>query len=329
MVICRTPLRISFFGGGTDYPTWYLEHGGCVISSTINKYSYITARWLPPFFDYKHRVRYFQKEETKTIDEIQHPSVRECARFLKVASGMDIVHNADLPARSGLGSSSTFTVGMLHALQALQNRMVTKRELALQAIHVEQELINEAVGSQDQTAAAFGGLNRISFNRQNEIDVDPIVISRDKLDQLQDNLLLVFTGFARTAAEVAEAQITVTPKKSKELLIMKDLCDQALDYLLNTNNSFDDFGRLLNEQWQLKRSLTDRISNSTIDHIYDAGIKNGAVGGKLLGAGGGGFMLFYARKEHHANIKAALNNKLFVPFRFESTGSKIIYFSNE
>lgn len=329
MIICRTPFRISFFGGGTDYPVWYREHGGAVISATINKYSYITARWLPPFFDYKHRIRYFLKEETQTIEEIQHPSVRECARYLKVEDGLEIVHNADLPARSGLGSSSTFTVGMLHTLHTLQNYMPTKRELALQAIHVEQERIGEAVGSQDQTAAAFGGLNQIRFNGVREIDVDPIIISQERLHQLQENLLLVFTGFARTAAEVAKTQIAVTPQKAKELLTMKGLCDQALDYLTNHKTSLDDFGKLLNEQWQIKRSLTDCISNPKIDQIYHTGIKNGALGGKLLGAGGGGFMLFYAPKENQAAIQAALDEKMFVPFRFEFTGSKIVYFSHE
>jgi len=329
MIICRTPFRISFFGGGTDYPEWYREHGGGVISTTINKYSYITARWLPPFFDYKHRIRYFRKEETQTIDEIQHPSVRECARHLKVVDGLEVVHNADLPARSGLGSSSTFTVGMLHTLHTLQNYMPTKRELALQAIHVEQERIGEAVGSQDQVAAAFGGLNRIGFNKVQEFEVQPIIISEENLAKLQDNLLLVFTGFARTAAEVAKTQIAVTSKRVKELFTMKDLCDQAMDYLLNSKESLDDFGRLLDEQWQLKRSMTDRITTSAIDDIYNTGRRNGAIGGKLLGAGGGGFMLFYAKRENHNAIKDALGQKMFVPFRFESTGSQIIYLSRE
>jgi len=329
MIICRTPFRISFFGGGTDYPVWYREQGGAVISATINKYSYITARWLPPFFDYKHRIRYFLKEETQTIEEIQHPSVRECARYLKVEDGLEIVHNADLPARSGLGSSSTFTVGMLHTLHTLQNYMPTKRELALQAIHIEQERIGEAVGSQDQTAAAFGGLNQIRFNGVREIDVDPIIISQERLNQLQDNLLLVFTGFARTAAEVAKTQIAVTPKKADELLTMKGLCDQALSYLTNPNLSLDEFGKLLNEQWCIKRGLTNQISNPKIDEIYETGLKHGALGGKLLGAGGGGFMLFYAPKANHAAIQSGLNRKMFVPFRFEFTGSKIVYFSHE
>jgi D-glycero-alpha-D-manno-heptose-7-phosphate kinase len=329
MVICRTPFRISFFGGGTDYPIWYREHGGAVISATINKYSYITARWLPPYFDYKHRIRYFQQEQAQTIDEIKHPSVRECARYLNIQNGLEIVHNADVPAQSGLGSSSTFTVGMLHALHTLQNRMPTKRQLALEAIHVEQEVIGEAVGSQDQTAAAFGGLNLIRFNGMREIDVDPIVLSQERLNQLQENLLLVFTGFSRTASEVASEQISAVEKKSTELQMINDLCGQALHELVNLNGSLDDFGRLLNEQWKIKRTLTDRITNPLIDRLYDWGLRNGALGGKLLGAGGGGFMLFYVPNARRAALSDSLNGKMVVPFRFENTGSKIIYFSHD
>ncbi len=329
MIICRTPLRISFFGGGTDYPIWYREHGGAVISSTINKYSYITSRWLPPFFEFKNRVRYFLKEETQTINEIRHASIRECSKFLNIKSGLDVVHTADLPARSGLGSSSTFTVGMLHSLHTLQNHMPTKRELAIQSIHVEQELIGESVGSQDQTAASFGGLNYIRFNSVNEIDVDPIIISYERLNELQENLLLVFTGFARTASEIAASQIVSTPEKVHELKAMQSICDQALHYLVDHKCSLDQFGKLLNEQWYIKRNMTAFVSNTAIDDIYSTGIKNGALGGKLLGAGGGGFMLFYAPKEKHSLIQSALHEKLFVPFRFESTGSKIIYFSHD
>lgn len=327
MVICRTPFRISFFGGGTDYPIWYKNHGGAVISATINKYSYITARWLPPYFDYKHRVRYFKQEQAHSLEEIEHPSVRECARYLNVQEGLEVVHNADVPAQSGLGASSTFTVGMLHALHSLQNRMPTKRQLAVEAIHVEQELIGEAVGSQDQTAAAFGGINYIRFNRVREIDVDPVILSQERLLELQDSLLLVFTGFSRSAAEMAKLQIAVTPSKTVELSAMTDICDQALNCLTNDGKSLDEFGCLLKEQWRIKRGLTEKISNPVIENMYELAIKNGALGGKLLGAGGGGFMLFYARKERHESIRSALQGRMFVPFRFDFTGSKIIYFS--
>ena len=329
MIISRTPFRISFFGGGTDYPVWYKKHGGRVISATINKYCFITTRYLPPFFNYNHRIRYYNHEETKTLNEIKHPSVRECAKYLKVDKGIEIVHNADLPAQSGLGSSSTFTVGLLNALHALQNYMPTKRELALEAIHVEQNLIRESVGSQDQTAAAFGGLNKISFNGTKNIDVEPIIISNGRLKNLQENLMLFFTGFSRNASEIAKKQIEITPKKEMELNQMGDISKEGLSLLIDKNKSLDEFGALLNEQWQIKRGLTSEISNDEIDEIYLKGINSGALGGKLLGAGGGGFILFYVPQKHQQAVKEALESKLFVPFRFESTGSKIIYYSHQ
>ena len=328
MIISRTPFRISFFGGGTDYPIWYEKHGGIVINATINKYCFITARYLPPFFKYKHKIRYYQHEETNNLNEIKHPSVRECAKYLKIDRGIEIVHSADLPAQSGLGSSSTFTVGILNTLHALQNYMPTKRELALEAIHIEQNLIGENVGSQDQTAAAFGGLNKISFNDSSNIDVEPIIISNERIFELQKNLMLFFTGFARTASEIAKKQIEITPSKKYELNTMKQICNESLRILTNNKKSLTQFGELLNEQWKIKRSLTSKISNKDIDLIYSAGIKAGALGGKLLGAGGCGFMLFYVPLEKQKAVKEALKSKLFVPFRFEYTGSKIIYYSH-
>jgi D-glycero-alpha-D-manno-heptose-7-phosphate kinase len=328
MIICRTPTRISFFGGGTDYPKWYLENGGEVLSTTINKYSYITIRHLPKFFDYKFRIRYYKTEETQTVEEIQHPSVRECARFLGLNEGFEIAHNSDLPAGSGLGSSSTFTVGMLHSIYALQNYMPTKRELALNAIHVEQQLIGEAVGSQDQIAAAWGGFNKIRFSAENTFELDPIIMGKDRLLELQDNLLLCFTGFARSAPEIASHQIKETPSRFNELTEMQSLTNEALA-VLRSKGSIDDFGRLLDTQWKIKKSLTNKISNPIIDEIYTTGIDAGEIGGKLLGAGGGGFMLFYAHPSKHENIKSALKDKLFVSFRFENTGSKIVYYSHE
>jgi len=329
VIISRTPFRISFFGGGTDYPVWYEKHGGSVISATINKYCFITVRYLPPFFKYKHRIRYYQHEETQKLDKIKHPSVRECAKYLKINKGIEIVHNADLPAQSGLGSSSTFTVGLLNALYALQNYMPTKRELALEAIHVEQDLIRESVGSQDQTAAAFGGLNKITFNGRKDIEVDPIIISNERRTELQDNLILFFTGFARTASEVAKRQIEVTHQKEKELNKMMEICEEGFKLLTDSRQPLDRFGKLLNEQWKVKRSLTDKITNKEIDEIYDAGISAGALGGKLLGAGGGGFMLFYVPKEKQHTVKDILKSKLYVPFHFDFTGTKIIYYSHE
>jgi len=328
MIISRTPFRISFFGGGTDYPIWYEKHGGKVINATIDKYCFITVRYLPPFFKYKHRIRYYKHEEAKDINEIKHPSVRECAKYLNFEKGIEIVHNADLPAQSGLGSSSTFTVGLLNALHALQNYMPTKRELALGAIHVEQDLIGESVGSQDQTAAAFGGLNKITFDSQNNIGVDPIIISNERKNELQENLMLFFTGFARTASDVAKRQIGETPKKEKELRKMMEICNEGQNRLTDPNQSLDRFGELLNEEWSVKRSITNIISNKDIDAIYNAGLESGALGGKLLGAGGGGFMLFYVPKDKQGKVRSALKKKLFVPFHFEYTGSQIIYYSH-
>lgn len=328
MIIARTPFRISFFGGGTDYPVWYRQNGGRVLSATINKYSYINARWLPPFFDYKHRIRYYRQEEVNSIDEIGHPSVRECARFMGVTDGLEVVHNADLPARSGLGSSSTFTVGMLHALYALRNRMPTKRELALNAISIEQEVLKEAVGSQDQVAAAFGGMNYIEFGGAGEVEVTSLILSPSRLSELQESLMLCFTGFARTASDIAVVQIANTPEKTAELREMDALCREGVRILSDESTPLRQFGELLGRQWGLKKRMSDLISTREIDKIYDAGILAGAVGAKLLGAGGGGFMLFFAPKEMHENIKRALPDKKFIPFRFEWSGSKIVYHSN-
>lgn len=328
MIIARTPFRISFFGGGTDYPVWYRQNGGRVLSATINKYSYINARWLPPFFDYKHRIRYYRQEEVNSIDEIGHPSVRECARFMGVTDGLEVVHNADLPARSGLGSSSTFTVGMLHALYALRNRMPTKRELALNAISIEQEVLKEAVGSQDQVAAAFGGMNYIEFGGAGEVEVTSLILSPSRLSELQESLMLCFTGFARTASDIAVVQIANTPEKTAELQEMDALCREGVRILSDESTPLRQFGELLGRQWGLKKGMSDLISTREIDKIYDAGILAGAVGAKLLGAGGGGFMLFFAPKEMHENIKRALPDKKFIPFRFEWSGSKIVYHSN-
>ena len=329
MIFCRTPYRVSFFGGGTDYPAWYRENGGAVLSTTINKYSYITCRHLPPFFDYKYRIRYYQREETRSIDEIKHPSVRECLRFLDIDKGIDIVHHGDLPAQSGLGSSSTFTVGLLHALSAMKHEMWTKRELAFHAIKIEQELIGESVGSQDQTAAAFGGLNRIEFGGASEISVSPVILRPSKLESLEQHLMLFFTGFSRTASHVAEEQIQKIPEKKDNLNQMMQLVSQATIILQNKDEQLDDFGRLLNEQWLIKRGMSSKISNREIDAIYDAGMNAGALGGKLLGAGGGGFMLFFVRPEQQARVKDALQHLLYVPIRLDHLGSQIIYYSHE
>ena len=327
MIISRTPFRISFFGGGTDYPEWYKENGGAVLSTSINKFSYITARYLPPFFEYKYRIRYYQREETNSIEEIQHPSVKQCLKFLKFKDNLDLVHHADLPARAGLGSSSTFTVGLLHAIYSLQSKMVSKRELAMNAINIEQNLIKESVGSQDQTVAAFGGLNKIEFGGPREFTVKPIAVKPERMELLEGNLMLFFTRFSRTASSFATEQIKTTHKRKHELTQMYESVDQAIE-IITSNQSMDDFGRLLGEQWQNKKKMTDLVSNPDIDNIYSKGIKAGAVGGKLLGAGGGGFMLFYVPKDRQEKVKNALKDLLYVPFSFDFTGSQIIYYSD-
>jgi D-glycero-alpha-D-manno-heptose-7-phosphate kinase len=328
MIFCRTPYRVSFFGGGTDYPAWYRENGGAVLSSTINKYSYITCRYLPPFFDYKYRIRYYQREETRTIDEIQHPSVRECLRFLEFDKGIDIVHHGDLPAQSGLGTSSTFTVGLLHALSAMKHEMWSKRELAMRAIKIEQDQIGESVGSQDQTAAAFGGFNKILFGGAHEILVSPVILRPSKMENLERHLMLFFTGFSRTASYLAEEQIKKIPENRSNLNQMMQLVEEATHILQNKEDQLDDFGKLLNQQWLVKQGMSSKISNGEIDAIYQAGMKAGALGGKLLGAGGGGFILFFVRPEQQKRVKEMLKNLLHIPIRFDQLGSQIIYYSH-
>jgi D-glycero-alpha-D-manno-heptose-7-phosphate kinase len=330
MIISRTPLRISFFGGGTDYPAFYENHGGAVLSTTINKYSYVIGRYLPPFFDYKYRIRYTKREETKTIAEIQHPSVRECLNFVDLGNrGIEIQHNADLPAMAGLGSSSAFTVGLLNTLYALKGQLTAKRKLALEAIHVEQDLIKENVGSQDQTAAAFGGFNRIDFGGPRKIWVSPVTIGQDKLDYLKSHLLLFFTGFPRNASEIAAEQIKQTPEKTRELNAMMEMVEEAVKVLNGPLDRYDEFGRLLHEAWKVKRSLTGLITSPQIDEIYEAALSAGAAGGKLLGAGGGGFMLLFAKPELRPKLKEKLNKLLYVPFEFHDLGSHIVYYAPE
>ena len=329
MIISRTPTRVSFFGGGTDYPGWYKNHSGAAISASINKYNYITVRNLPPFFKYKHRIRYYVHEEVNEIGDIQHPSVRECSRFLSVSTGLEVVHNADLPARSGLGSSSSFTVGMLNSLYALQRYMPTKQELAENAIHIEQNLIGENVGSQDQVAVAFGGFNYIKFNKNSTIEVNPIIISESRLSKLQSHLMLCFTGFSRTASEIAKGQISRIEVNSSILSEISELTSEALVILTNEKTDIKLFGELLNVQWKLKKKLDETISNMQIDTIYDKSMSQGAIGAKLLGAGAGGFLLIFAEPDKQDQIKKSLGGNLFVPFRFDFTGSSIIYVSND
>ena len=325
MIISRTPHRISFFGGGTDYPVWYRENGGSVIGTTIDKYCYITCRCLPPFFEHKHRIVYSQSELVQSLDEIHHPSARETLKFMNITDGVEIHHDGDLPARTGLGSSSAFTVGLLHALYALKGMMPSKMQLAKDAIHIEQDIIKENVGCQDQVWAAYGGFNRFEFNGDCDIQIKPIAMSQSRLEALQSHLMLFFTGISRMASEIAGEQIKQTPNRKKELSEMLSLVDEATKFL-TSDRDIDDFGKLLHENWMLKRSLTDKISNPYTDFLYESAIKAGATGGKLLGAGGGGFIVFFVKPELQSRVSQSLHGVLQVPFRFENAGSQIIFY---
>ena len=323
MIISRTPFRISFFGGGTDYPVWYETNGGAVLSTTIDKYCYITCRRYPPFFDDTVRVVWSKIELAENAEGIEHPTTREILKFLNLKKHVEVHHAADLPARSGLGASSSFTVGLLHALYAMLGREVSKQQLAEEAIHVERDLVKDTVGSQDQVAAAFGGFNKIVFGPGSAITVTPVEIAPATLEKLQDRLLLFFTGLSRSASEVAKAQVKNTPAKEKELKAMRAMVDQGVALL--EKGDVDGFGRLLHESWQLKRGLSNLISTSDIDGMYEAALKAGALGGKLLGAGGGGFLLVYADPSRHEAVKAALKHLLHVPFKFENEGTQVIH----
>lgn len=329
MIITRTPLRISFFGGGTDYPIWYREHGGAVLSTTIDKYCYLNCRWLPPFFEYHSRILYSQAENVAENSEIKHPSVRACLQHLGIEEGIEIHHIADLPARTGLGTSSAFTVGLLLGLYALKNQMRDKNTLAADAIYVEQELLKEAVGAQDQVSAAYGGLNRIDFHPNGAMEVKRILADQRRLADLEHHLALYFTGFSRIASDVAQEQIKATPNREKELHAMLQMVSEAEAILANPSRSLHEFGRLLHESWQIKKTLTQRISTSTIDEIYETGRKAGALGGKLLGAGGGGFMLFFVPPERREALRASLKNLLCVPFSFSNRGSDVVVYEPE
>jgi D-glycero-alpha-D-manno-heptose-7-phosphate kinase len=325
MIITRTPFRMSFFGGGTDYAAWCDVNGGAALSTTIDKYCWITCRRLPPFFAHKSRIIYSHIEMVKTIDEINHPSVRECLRFLDIREGVEIHHDGDLPARTGLGSSSSFTVGLLLALRSLLGQMVSKERLAGDAIHVEQCLIRENVGAQDQVAAAYGGLNCIEFGRGGRFRVQPVALSAERLQRLQDCLMLFFTGLSRTASEVAAEQIRNVASRAEELHAMRRMVDRALEILTGTGD-MTEFGQLLHESWQLKKRLSNRISNGEIDRLYEVGREAGAVGGKLLGAGGGGFVLLYVPPEKQERVRQKLHEYLHVPVRFENLGAQVVFY---
>lgn len=326
MIICRTPFRVSFFGGGTDYPAWYRENGGAVLSTSIDKYSYITCRKLPPFFEHNYRIAYSKVENVKYADDIEHPAVRAIIKDFNLDYGIEIHNDADLPARSGLGSSSTFCVGLINALTALKGLRISKSALNYEAIRIEQEVIGEDVGSQDQTATCFGGFNVIEFKKNDEIVVSPVITKKERIKDLNSHLMLFFTGFSRIAASIAKSQIANMGQKHAELSRMRLMVDEALDLINASEWKPELFGHLLHEGWTHKRGLSDKVSNSTIDAFYETGIEAGAFGGKVIGAGGGGFMLFCVPPERQDKMKAALSNLIHVPFEFENTGSQIIYY---
>ena len=328
MIITKTPFRISFFGGGTDYPVWFNEHKGSVLGTTIDKYCYISCRHLPPFFSNKHRIVYSKIEAVQSVSEIQHPAVRATLQYMGITEGMEIHHDGDLPARAGLGSSSSFTVGLLHALYAMKGEMPTKKRLASEAIHIEKDILRENVGLQDQIFASEGGFIKIDFIDEKNFNTSPITISSGRLEELQSHLMLFFTGISRYASNVAGKKIENIPNKKKELSRMYEMVEEGVS-ILTSNTDVCEFGKLLHESWKLKRSLSDSVTTPLVDSIYSSARDAGAIGGKLLGAGGGGFMLIFAKPQDQPKIKESLKDFLSVPFEFDRLGSQVIVFQPE
>lgn len=319
---------MSFFGGGTDMKDFFTEHGGAVISTTFDKYCYVIVRHLPRFFDYSTELSYSKIERVTSIDDIEHPAIRNAMKMLDMHE-LRLTYEADLPARSGLGTSSSFAVGMLNAFYALKGKYADKKKLADDAIYLERVLCNEAGGWQDQIAASFGGFNRINFNKEGTYDVYPLIIHPDRKKQLDDNLLMFFTGFTRFSSDMQKANAKGYHDKTKQLLEMLDLVDQAQEILTDKNSDLDDFGRLLDHTWKLKRQTGGAITTSSIDALYQRGIDAGALGGKLLGAGGGGFLVFYVQPEKKQAVKEAMKDLLYVPFHFEDGGTRVIHYTPE
>jgi len=327
MIITQTPFRMSFFGGGTDFSGFYNEHGGAVISTTFDKYCYVTVRHLPPFFDYKTHVTYSKEEKINNLSEMQHPAIRNAMEWLDMHD-IRLTYESDLPARSGLGTSSSFAVGMLSAFYALKGQYADKRKLADDAIYLERTLCKEAGGIQDQIAASFGGMNRINFSADG-YTVHPVIINPERKKLLNEHLMLFFTGFSRFSSDIQKGTEKSMKDKTQQLLEMYKLVDDAEKILTDKNTSLDEFGKLLDYTWQLKRGISSGISTDSIDEQYERAKKAGALGGKLLGAGGGGFLLFYVPKEKQADVKKALAGQMYVPFSFENDGTKVIHYSPE
>ncbi len=324
MIISRTPFRISFLGGGTDYPVWYREFGGEVLGAAIDKYCYISCRYLPPFFEHQFRIVYSKIENCETIDQIRHPAVREVLRLLKIDRGLEIHHDGDLPARSGIGSSSAFTVGLLNALHRLRAESKEAHELAMEAIEIERDILRETVGSQDQILASFGGVNHIQFGAQGDIQIVPLRLEASRLEEWRSHLMLFFTGVQRTAARIASHYVPRLRDQEEEVLRMKNLVRAGLEVLQGTG-PLDEFGKILEESWKLKSSLSEKISTPGIEDALEAAKNAGATSGKILGAGGGGFLMLFAKPEHHQAIRSKLSKLLEVPFQFDFQGSQIIF----
>ncbi|MBE5796506.1 MAG: kinase [Clostridiales bacterium] len=325
MIITKTPFRMSFFGGGTDMEAYFRENGGAVLSATFDKYCYVQVRQLPKFFEYSSELIYSRTERVKSVEDIEHPLIRNAMQMLGM-SDLRVTYDADLPARSGLGTSSSFAVGMLSAFYALKGQYVDKQKLADDAIYLERVLCREAGGWQDQIAAAFGGLNRIDFG-EHGYTVHPLIISRERRQQLNDRLLMYFTGFTRLSSEVQKDNAaSSTANRNAILREMHQLVDEAQSALTNVSGSLDEFGRLLDYTWRLKRQTGSRISTNSIDEMYARGVQAGALGGKLLGAGSGGFLIFYVQPEKREAVRQAMSDLLEIPFSFEENGSQVLYY---
>lgn len=327
MIITKTPFRMSFFGGGTDMESVFREHGGAVLSTTFDKYCYVTVRHLPRFFDFTTHLTYSKMEFVSSVDEIQHPAIRNAMKMLDMHE-IRLIYEADLPARSGLGTSSSFAVGMLNAFYALKGKYADKKKLADEAIHLERVLCNEAGGWQDQIAASYGGFNRINFDADG-YEVLPVIISPERKKQLNGNLLMFFTGFTRFSAAVQQANNLSAKDKIAQLKEMHSLVDDVEKVLTDKTTDLDDFGRLLDYTWGLKRQIGSAVSTDSIDELYEKGIKAGALGGKLLGAGGGGFLIFYVQPERQKGVWEAMKDLLYIPFEFENAGTQVIHYTPE
>lgn len=328
MIITKTPFRMSFFGGGTDIEDYFKENGGAILSTTFDKYCYVNVRHLPRFFEWSNEFSYSKTERVTNVDDIQHPAIRNAMKMLDMHE-IRLTYEADLPARSGLGTSSSFAVGMLNAFYALKGKYVSKKKLADDAIYLERVLCNEAGGWQDQIAASFGGFNRINFNGDG-YEVLPVIISSKRKEQLNDNLMMFFTGFTRFSSDVQKVnRVSSTREKRLILKKMAELVDDAEEILTNKNRNLDDFGRLLDVTWRLKKSMGSSISTRSIDELYEKGIDAGALGGKLLGAGGGGFLIFYVQPKYQEAVKDAMKDLMYIPFKFEDGGTRVIHYSPE